>query len=56
MLGQPPAASRHQVLTHHDDRAVVNRAADRVRYIAAAWPGLRVHVDLDDPAHQPYRR
>jgi hypothetical protein len=40
----------HQVLTHHDDRALVNRAADRARYIAAAWPALRVHVGLDDPA------
>jgi hypothetical protein len=40
----------HQVLTHHHDRAVVNRATDRVRYIAAAWPGLRVHVALDNPA------
>jgi hypothetical protein len=40
----------HQVLTHHDDRSVVTRAAERVRYVAAAWPALHAHVDLDDPS------
>jgi hypothetical protein len=40
----------HQVLTHHDDRAVVGGAANSVRCTTAGWPQLRVHVDLDDPA------
>jgi hypothetical protein len=41
---------RYQVLTHHDDRAVVQDAAKSVRYVATAWPRLCAHVDLDDPA------
>jgi hypothetical protein len=40
----------HQVLAHYDDRAVVQDAAKNVRYAATAWPKLRAHVDLDDPA------
>ncbi|GLW28594.1 hypothetical protein [Actinoplanes regularis] len=40
----------HQVLTHHDDRDVVRRAARNVRATAAAWPDLRAHVALDDPS------
>ncbi len=43
-------AEGHQVLTHYDDRAVVQDAAKNVRYTATAWPQLRAHVDLDDPA------
>lgn len=39
----------HQVLTHYDDRAVVQAAAKNVRYTATAWPQLHAHVDLDDP-------
>jgi hypothetical protein len=40
----------HQVLTNHEDRAVIDGAARNVRYTAGAWPQLRAHVDLDDPA------
>lgn len=40
----------HQVLTHHDDRAVIEGTAKNVRHTARAWPRLRTLVDLDDPA------
>jgi hypothetical protein len=40
----------HQVLTHYDDRAVIERATRNVRATAAAWPRLRSHVALDDPS------
>jgi hypothetical protein len=38
-----------QVLTHHDNRAVVQAAAENVRYTATAWTRLRAYLDLDDP-------
>ncbi|GGM23639.1 hypothetical protein ACFFX1_10430 [Dactylosporangium sucinum] len=40
----------HQVLTHYDDRDVIERAAQNVRAAAVAWPRLRGHVALDDPS------
>jgi hypothetical protein len=40
----------HLVLTHHDDRDVIKRAAQNVRVTAACWPKLRAHVALDDPS------
>jgi hypothetical protein len=40
----------HQVLTHYDDRNVIERAARNVRATAAAWHQLAVHVALDDPS------
>ncbi|WP_089256134.1 MULTISPECIES: hypothetical protein [Asanoa] len=43
-------AEGHQVLTRHEDRDVINRAAQNVRAIAASWPRLRTHVALDDPS------
>lgn len=39
----------YQVLTHHDDRSVVQDAAQNVRCTAAGWPRLHAHVGLDDP-------
>jgi hypothetical protein len=46
----------HLVLTHYDDRAVVQDAAKNVRYTATVWPQLHVHVELDDPAPMLARR
>jgi hypothetical protein len=47
---QELAPKGYQALTRHDDRVVVQDAAKNVRYAATAWPKLRAHVDLDDPA------
>lgn len=38
------------MLTHDDDRCVIEGAATNVGYTAATWPQLRTRVQLDDPA------
>ena len=43
-------AEGHLVLTQHEDREAIKRAAQNVRVVAASWPKLRTHVALDDPS------